>query len=331
MTGPSDAELVATITAATGDRVDLVSRRPYEYATSAALEELTVRIDGSERRLIVKHLGWSGLLGDARTSKQQWLHDPRRELGAYRALATDDVTPRFYGGVAGTNAEAPSADDSAWVVVDKVDGVELWQIGDASVWRAVAAWLAQFHDRFAGSVNAMRTVNPFLIRYDRAWVTTWMDRGVTAVGRSGDSRAAALRALLDHRDEIVAEWESLPVRFVHGELYPSNVLVGPGLIPVAPSVDVRPIDWEMAGLGPAALDLAALSGGWEAAERDALIAAYVGASQGQIGDVHRAVDLARLHLALRWVGWADDWNPPAEHASDWVGEALSAAADLGFG
>ena len=325
MTGPTDAELGATIATATGERVDLLGRRPYEYATSAALEELTVRTDGSERRLIVKHLGWDGLIGDARSSKQQWLHDPRRELSAYRALAADDVTPRFYGGVAGAT---PDAD--GWVVIDKVDGVELWQIGDIAVWRAVASWLAQFHDRFADAVDAMRADNPHLVVYDGSWIATWIERGVAAVERSGDSRAGALQAVLDHRDETAAEWAALPVRFVHGELYPSNVLVGPGLTPSAANVDVRPIDWEMTGIGPATLDLAALSGGWGADERDALIAAYVGAGQGQLGDVHRAVDLARLHLALRWLGWADGWNPPAEHASDWVGEALSAAADLGY-
>ena len=325
MTIPSEAELVDTITSATGNPVDIVERRPYEYATSAALEELTVRIGGSERRLIIKHLGWHRLIGDARTSKQQWLHDPRRELGAYRALATDDVTPRLYGGVAGATANA-----DAWLVIDKVDGVELWQIGDVAVWRAVAGWLAQFHDRFADAVDSMRARNPHAVVYDGSWVTMWMERGVAAVGRSGDSRSEALNAVLGHRDEIAAEWASLPVRFVHGELYPSNVLVGPGLTPSAAAVDVRPIDWEMTGLGPAALDLAALSGGWSADERDALIAEYVGASRRQVGDVHRAVDLARLHLALRWLGWAADWDPPAEHASDWVGEALSAAADLGF-
>ena len=325
MTVPSDAVLIDTIAAATGDQVELLGRRPYEYATSAALEELTVRIGGGERRLIVKHLGWDGLIDDARTSKQAWLHDPRRELAAYRALAGDDVTPRFYGG-----ADAQAPDDIAWIVVDKVDGVELWQIGDVAVWRAVAAWLAAFHDRFAGAVDAMRVANGYLVTYDGEWVATWMDRGMAAVARSGDPRVAALGVVLNHRDAIVAEWATLPARYIHGEFYPSNVLVGPGIAPTATTIDVRPVDWEMTGLGPAALDVAALSGGWAPAERDALIASYVGASQGQVGDVHRAVDLARLHLALRWLGWADDWSPPAEHARDWVTEALSAAADLGF-
>lgn len=325
MTAPSDTELIDTIVAATGEHVGLLGRRPFEYATSATLEELTVRIGGSTRRLIVKHLGWDGLIGDATTSKQQWLHDPRRELGAYRSLANRDVTPRFFGGVAGA-----TADDDAWVVIDKVDGVELWQIGDVGVWRAVAAWLARFHDRFANAIDEIRTDNPHLVVYDGAWLTTWMDRGVTAVRRSGDARANALRAVLDHHDEVTAEWASLPVRFIHGELYPSNVLVGPAPTPKAATPDVRPIDWEMTGLGPAAVDLAALSGGWEPDERDALIAAYARAGKRPVGDVHRAVDLARLHLALRWLGWADDWKPPPEHARDWVGEALSAAADLGL-
>jgi len=38
-----------------------------------------------------------------------------------------------------------------------------------------------------------------------------------------------------------------------------------------------------------------------------------------------ALDCARLHLALRWLGWSRDWTPPREHARDWWAEAKGAA------
>ena len=33
---------------------------------------------------------------------------------------------------------------------------------------------------------------------------------------------------------------------------------------------------------------------------------------------------ARLHLAVQWLGWSRDWTPPREHATDWLGESVSA-------
>ena len=57
---------------------------------------------------------------------------------------------------------------------------------------------------------------------------------------------------------------ALPVGFIHGELYPSNVLVGER------TGRICAVDWEMAGIGPLLLDLAALtSGAWtQRAQRD---------------------------------------------------------------
>jgi hypothetical protein len=298
--------------------VRLRHRRRYEYATSAVLEELSVSIAGAERVLILKHLSWDGLFGDAVTSKQRWLHDPRRELGAYELLAGEGVTPEFYGGSVDPHG--------AWVLMDKAGGVELWQIGEFATWMAVAGWLAAFHERFRDRVDELVERNPALIRYDEAWVGRWAGRAANVVEHAGDPRAEALRAVVGRHDDIVAEWATAPRVFLHGELYPSNVLVHGE----PDDVVVNPVDWEMAGIGPGALDLAALTGGWDRPERDALIAAYEQSVPVPEPGLRRHVCLARLHLALRWLAWADDWRPPSEHANDWVAEALESAADLGF-
>jgi hypothetical protein len=33
------------------------------------------------------------------------------------------------------------------------------------------------------------------------------------------------------------------------------------------------------------------------------------------------LDCCRLHLAVRMLGWSDDWEPPRDHAHNWLGEA----------
>jgi len=32
---------------------------------------------------------------------------------------------------------------------------------------------------------------------------------------------------------------------------------------------------------------------------------------------------------MQWLGWSADWSPPAEHAHDWLGEAIAMAEQLG--
>jgi predicted glycoside hydrolase/deacetylase ChbG (UPF0249 family)/aminoglycoside phosphotransferase (APT) family kinase protein len=320
VSGPSDdvvRNAVATTAGVDLADVRLRRREPYEYASSAVLEEIVVSIGDTERELILKRLSWEGLFGDAVTSKQRWLHDPRREFGVYEMLAGMDVTPTLYGG---------STDgDDAWMLVEKAGGVELWQVGELAVWEGVASWLAAFHVRFRGLVDELAERNPALIRYDRSWIERWTAWATEVVERVGDPRARELSAVASRYGDGVVEWAvHTPSVFVHGELYPSNVLVQGG----RDDVVVRPIDWEMAGIGPGALDLAALVAGWDPPEREALIAAYERSMSQPDPELRRHVSLARLHLALRWLALTGDWRPPAEHARDWVAEALDSAADL---
>jgi hypothetical protein len=77
----------------------------------------------------------------------------------------------------------------------------------------------------------------------------------------------------------------------------------------------------MAGSGPGIVDLAALASGFRSEETEEILAAY--------GNADRvAFDCARLHLAVRWLGWSPAWSPPPEHEHDWRAEALDAAERL---
>ena len=105
--------------------------------------------------------------------------------------------------------------------------------------------------------------------------------------------------------------------FVHGEFYASNILVSPGR--------VCPVDWEMAGIGPGVLDLAALATAWEGADRARIVAAYADERGAPVDE--EDLDAARLVLAVQWLGWAEGWEPPREHATDWLAEATAAHDD----
>jgi hypothetical protein len=38
----------------------------------------------------------------------------------------------------------------------------------------------------------------------------------------------------------------------------------------------------------------------------------------------------QFQLAIQWLGWSRNWHPPAEHQTDWLGEASAAAVALGL-
>jgi hypothetical protein len=282
-----------------GTAVKVVGRRPYPYRTSFAIEELDVALeDGSSVPLLLKHLDRRSLDEHTRSAKPEQLHDPKREIEAYRLLAREQLgAPRCYGAVLDG--------EHAWLLIEKVAGLELWQIGEVEVWEAVARWLRRLHDRFAGRPPS----SPSLLRHDAAFYRLWAERARAHVG-------AALEPVLEHHERVVERLVALPRSLIHGELYASNVIVQ-----LNGEVRVAPVDWEMAAVGPGLVDLAALTTGWAEGERSLIVAGY-----GEVDPVD--LDCCRLQLALQWLGWSPDWRPPAEHAHDWLAEATEIAERL---
>lgn len=331
---PSDADVVQCLERGLhrwGDRAGVagVERAPYAYATSYPLEEVLAHLDdGRTLRLILKDLSWERLLGDARRSKPQFLYDPRRCIQTYEAVlwGTGIGTPCF-----GTLVDERSG--RYLLLLEKVAGVELWQIGELAVWESVARWLARFHRTFADTGEGIAERNPHLLRYGPDLLRTWPSRALhVAAQRGADLRQRRrLEHIASHYDAVVERLTGGPQLFVHGELYPANVLVGGA----GPDVAVWPIDWEMAGVGSPLLDVAALTAGWHGPERAKLVDAYLDElrpahlwDEGE--DVEGLLDCARLHYALQWLGWSSGWSPPPEHARDWVSEAVELADRLGL-
>jgi aminoglycoside phosphotransferase (APT) family kinase protein len=318
----TDALIDALRVAFVDRSITSLSRRPYPYATSFALEELRVGFDdGGDETVILKDLSWARLLEDARRSKPAFLYDPRREVETHlRLLAPLGVGPRCYGAV------VDSAVPRYWLLLERVQGVELWQVGEPEVWEGVAAWLASFHARASDRLGHVRKANPFLLDLNPDWFRSWCERARSALRDSDDARAPALRRALVHYGRVVDALALLPTTFVHGELYPSNVLVASD----AETLRVCPVDWEMAATGPGLIDLAAMVGGWDPIARARFLSTYASALGDANAPTSTDLDRCRLHLALQWLGWSRTWQPPAEHAHDWIGEAVELAEGLGL-
>lgn len=305
-----------------------VERRPSAYRTSFPIEELRVELAGEgPATLGFKNLDWEELGSQARLAKPRFLYDPGREPALYRALLPQGPAgpPRYFGAV----EEA----DRHWLFVEWVEGRELFQVGERELWEATARWLARFHAAMEPDLERHRSEG-VLIDHDAAFYRRWIERATEFADQRGDGSAARVAWLLERHDQVIEALRALPRTVIHGEFYPSNVLVvsaaDPAHGPLGGGSDTRvaPVDWELAAAGPALTDLAAFVSGWAAADREALVAAYA-AEPGVPAFTDRDLDFARLQVSIQWLGWAPpQWQPPEERQYDWLGEAVGLAEGL---
>ncbi len=327
---PTD-DLRTELERALGQRIAELERRPCAYRTSFGLEELDVRLsDGGQLRAMFKDLSRGSLDEAALRAKPAFLHDPLREIEVYRDL----LDGAGLGTAAYLGSHVDLARERYWLFIENVEGPVLWQLGEFDVWEEAARRLAELHAVLAPAASSPPAS---LLRYGPELFEVWIRRACDFASRpqtpwSDDQRAQVLD--LGERYGPVAEHlATLPAILIHGEFYPSNVLVQ------NPSGEPRicPIDWEIAATGPGLLDLAALTiGKWTPGERDALALAYREAAAEHSGrlalpaDFDRTLECCRLHLAVQWLGWDPEWVAPAEHRHDWLAEALRSAGELGL-
>jgi len=282
-----------------------LSRRPFAYETSFALDALDARLaDGERLALVVKDVGEAGLSTKAAATKPARTLDPRREIAVYRGLLSPAglSTPRYHG------AAVDPEIGRSWLFLERVEGEVLTDVGELGVWCEAAAWAAGLDRAVSGDADV-------LLHRDAGWHEGWIDAALAALG--DDELAARLRA---SRAPLVERLDALPRAFVHGELYPANVLVARG----EGQARIAPVDWELAGSGPYALDLAALVGGWSREDRLAMCRAFhrsLPAGAPGFEELLAATELCELSLALQWIGWAPGWVPPETQRHDWRGEA----------
>lgn len=267
--------------------VESLLRRPWPYHSSLPMEEL----DLAGQRLLLKDLSSSEEL-----LRPSLAPEPRREIAVYR----DVLAPLGLDGI--PRMAAADAASANWLVLEVIEGTPLWQIGDLAVWQEAARWLARLHALPVPDHKA-------LVRYDAAHLRKRLELSA-ATERFAESVAERLAAL--------------PIRLIHGDFYPANILAEAG-------PRIRVVDWETCGTGPAVLDVAALiSGRWSEQEREQILDAYLAASPAR---PRLGVDdllYARLLHAAQWIGWHDGWSPPPEQRHDWQGEFVELCERLGL-
>jgi aminoglycoside phosphotransferase (APT) family kinase protein len=287
ITVAQEVELVSKrqIEAALGTRIDSLCSWHHPYSTSHTLVAIDAVLEGGRTlRAVVKETCRRRTVGPA------FVHRADRELETYQTLLSDSLVPapRLLGAT------------KSHLVLERVAGVPMWESDDAGAAAAAAAATRTLHDDLAN-----RTGAPFLLRYDRSLYARWRRR--TCLVDPGMKSLAKMHALA--ADRLLEE----PQVVIHGELYPSNILVSEGKASI--------IDWETTAVGPAVIDLAALTLGWSQSHEQAVVSAY-----GRVDPI--ALDCARLQLAFQWISWSTRWTPPSAHARDWRSEAAHAADRL---
>lgn len=324
---PTDGELLEALRPAFSAPITRLHRRPFRYASSAPLEELTLVLgDGTRSQVIFKDADPARMLPEASRHKPRFMLDPRRAIELQRrVLDPDGLGPTCHV------AELDLSRRRYWLIYQKVNGPVLWQVGDPSVWMEAARWLARFHSRFATPADARKELSSVLLDVDANWFRLWAARAAGVLASRADRPAQVLLDRLAGYESVVQSLAALPRTLIHGEFYPSNVLVD--LEGAALEERILPIDWETAGWGPGLLDLAALTSGWPTRERTAFVNAYLAeADQHGAGAISEdvLVDLERccLHQSLMWIGWSAGRVAPDGHAHDWVSLALHLASAL---
>lgn len=326
---PTDGQLKALLVRAVaerpeGGRVVGLWRRPSAYRSSLPVDDVGLLLDdGREIGLVLKDLSAAG--ASAKPARPDFTFDPRRSIRLHRDVLDSAVwgTPEHWASV------EDKVKGRYWLVLERVNGVPLDE-APYWMWLEAAGWMGRFHRHMGERLSAL--VDVPLACYDAQSYRIWMARARSFADRNGVSPKRVERLATAH--EVVLErLLALPVTVIHGDFHASNVLVAgvPG------AVRVSVLDWEMAGVGPGMLDLAALTAGdWSDEQRSRLVSTYIAAVHDDAGDGHfspsdvtEALEACRFQHAIQWLGWDFDWRPPADQARDWLGEAELALQRLG--
>jgi hypothetical protein len=301
-------------------RVSSVTSLPSANLSSFVVNDVDVCLeDGTTVALVAKAACWDGLSSEARRAKPRFLWDPERERASYEAI----LSPRRIGSARYFGSYV-SRSGARYLLLERLAGTPLWQHGDLDAWREAARWLARMHSRIgAGRATSSRAA-VHLLKYDRRFYERWSARARAFHRR----HPRQLRSLLERYAGVIDALLAEPTTFIHGEFYAANVLVEPRRSRRAGCV-IHPVDWEMAALGPASMDLACLAAGhWTDEERADIAGAYyrererLGYSPCARADSLKTLDYCLVHLCVRNLGWARDWAPPSDQAYDWLAEAL---------
>jgi len=257
----------------------------------------------SKNRAIYR-LNGVGCEGSAVIAKRCWLSTASIEHTVY-----DEILPRLPITTLRYHGFVPEDDEFAWLFLEDVGRVRFSrQVGEQRT--LVARWLAQMHT-FARSVGAPAGLPERGPRHYREHLRAARRTirqhlaNPAASGRDVDLLWSVI-ALCDdlelHWSELEACFEGVPTTLVHGDFRPKNV----HLRTIDSGAGVFVLDWETAGWGPPAVDLAPARGSYSGHHVD--IETYVSTAHEswvnldsqEIGRLVAAGTIFRRLAAMDW-------------------------------
>jgi len=162
-----------------------------------------------------------------------------------------------------------------------------------------AGWIGEFHRLNTDRVGSAPLA--FLRRYDADYYRGWATRTRVCAGRYRPGcRWIAEACERFERDS--ATLASAAQTVIHGEYYPSNVLLW--------KREVHPVDWETAAVAAGEIDLAALIDGWPVNVAKRCERAYVKGRwpEGAPPEFAATLRAARAYWLFRWTGARRAWT-----------------------
>jgi hypothetical protein len=189
------------------------------------------------------------------------------------------------------------------------------------LWGVAVRQLAHLHSWFSEQPAALAACGA-LLRLDASYFRAWADRAVGAVtARSSPLGHLLQRALADY-GPVTALLAQQPPTLVHNDLSPKNAIVDRSRSPVRTYF----VDWEVAGIGCALLDLVHLTYGLGADDERLLRTAYLEALKvrsllpGSADEQRRLLSACGAHKALHRLAHVVEWDTPRLTIERWVDE-----------
>jgi hypothetical protein len=291
-------------------------RVPSEFATVFPADVLYVTLDdGRELRLFLKHLGAS----DHPEKKK-----PEREAIVYRELlaGSDLPVPAFYGAAWNPDGERQEL---------YLEFIDDWSLKYQPIdqWYLAASVLAEFHVAMAARDEELTRCDA-LQSLDAPYFRTYANRARNQLMGHTPALLNALDAVLSGYDRVVRELVRATPTLVNADLSPRNVLADRSRAPAR----VCFIDWESAGRGAGALDIAHLAYGLEGEPRKLMLDAYFGGLAGTPLDPgsplrrRRLVAAAEAHKALYRIARCNYRGYSERTVTKLVAEARTSSREL---
>lgn len=290
-------------------------RAPDQAATLSSVEMLEIDLtDGSCVRLFVKHVG-----DEEAGHPDKQVRD--REIRVYDELLglASLPVPYLYGW------RAIPKPGQANIFLEYIDATNLTYHG-LEVWHTVMRSLARLHSHFANEVQRLERA-PFLLKLDAEYFDGWSTRALAAVTKLYPKLTGEAQAVVRWSQATSRLLEQQPVTLVHNDLAPKNALVGnsgsrPG---------VTFVDWELAGVGCAWLDVVHLSYGFDDFDTAALEHAYRSSAHrsplipASEHELRRVVAACALHKTLYRIARCGKLRAPEARVAHWLSAATTLA------